>query len=50
MKLGKPYWLLKRGRNLARDYNDQDGRGDTKKQKLVCNEPDRSYYSDLKGC
>ena len=49
-ELGNPYCLLIRGRDFVRRTDGQGGRGGTRKRKPVCNGPDRSLYSNLKGC
>jgi len=37
VKLGKPYALQETGRNSAKSNNGAEGRGESKKQTIVCN-------------
>ena len=44
VKLGKPYALQETGRNSAKSNNGAEGRGESKKQTIVCN----ALYRGLK--
>lgn len=44
VKLGKPYALRETGRNSAKSNNGAEGRGESKKQTIVCN----ALYRGLK--
>jgi hypothetical protein len=48
-ELGKPYMLLKIGKDPVRGINGIEGRGCFKKRMLACNGQDRGQCLSLKG-